>query len=134
MDRLEKLIYSVKYLPQILYFGSAVLILLIISIDVTLIELLIPLFIFFIYMTYLASKNYKSNEGMSGLEKLIYSVKYLPQTLYFGSLGLLGYDIYSQIFNDVEFLNSFLRFPLWIIFFLMTGFGVERYNKNKKKK
>ena len=71
---------------------------------------------------------------MKKLEEFIYSVKYLPSILYFGSLGLLGYDIYSQIFNDVEFLNSFLRFPLWIIFFLMTSFGVERYNKNKKKK
>ena len=70
---------------------------------------------------------------MKKLEEFIYSVKYLPSILYFGSLGLLGYDIYSQIFNDVEFLNSFLTFPLWIIFFLMTGFGVERYNKNKKK-
>ena len=70
MDRLEKLIYSVKYLPQILYFGSAGLILLIISIDVTLTELLIPLFILFIYMTYLASKNYKSNEGMNRLRKI----------------------------------------------------------------
>ena len=54
---------------------------------------------------------------MKKLEEFIYSVKYLPSILYFGSLGLLGYDIYSQIFNDVEFLNSFLRFPLWIIFF-----------------
>jgi len=71
---------------------------------------------------------------MKKLEKLIYSVKYLPQILYFGSLGLLGYDIYCGVINDTEFLNSFLRFPLWIIFFLMTGFGVERYNKNKKKK
>ena len=71
---------------------------------------------------------------MKKLEEFIYSVKYLPSILYFGSLGLLGYDIYSQIFNDVEFLNSFLRVPLWITFFLMTGFGVERYNKNKKKK
>ena len=97
MDRLEKLIYSVKYLPQILYFGSAGLILLIISIDVTLTELLIPLFIFFIYMTYLASKNYKSNEGMNGLEKLIYSIKYLPQTLYFGSLSWLIYTYYLEI-------------------------------------
>ena len=71
---------------------------------------------------------------MKKLEELIYSVKYLPPILYFGSLGLLGYDIYSQISNNIEFLNSFLRFPLWIVFFLMTGFGVERYNKNKKKK
>ena len=71
---------------------------------------------------------------MKKLEELIYSVKYLPQTLYFGSVGLLGYDIYYYVVNDIEFLNPFLRFPLWIIFFLMTGFGVERYNKNKKKK
>jgi len=101
-DRLEKLIYSVKYLPQILYFGSAGLILLIISFDVTLIELLIPLFIFFIYMTYLASKNYKSNEGMNGLEKLIYSRKYLPQILYFGSVAWLIYTYYFGYYLDNE--------------------------------
>ena len=71
---------------------------------------------------------------MKKLEELIYSVKYLPPILYFGSLGLLGYDIYSQISNNIEFLNPFLRFPLWIVFFLMTGFGVERYNKNKNNK
>ena len=59
---------------------------------------------------------------MKKLEEFIYSVKYLPQTLYFGSLGLLGYDIYSQIFNDIEFLNPFLRFPLWIIFFFNDWF------------
>ena len=101
-DRLEKLIYSVKYLPQILYFGSAGLILLIISFDVTLIELLVPLFIFFIYMTYLASKNYKSNEGMNGLEKLIYSRKYLPQILYFGSVAWLIYTYYFGYYLDNE--------------------------------
>jgi len=71
---------------------------------------------------------------MKKLEEFIYSVKYLPQTLYFGSLGLIGYDFYCYIINETEFLNPFLRFPLWIIFFLMSGFGVERYNKNKKKK
>ena len=101
-DRLEKIIYSVKYLPQILYFGSAGLILLIISFDVTLTELLIPLFIFFIYMTYLASKNYKSNEGMNGLEKLIYSRKYLPQILYFGSVAWLIYTYYFGYYLDNE--------------------------------
>ena len=103
-DRLEKLIYSVKYLPQVLYFGSAGLILLIISLDVRLIELLIPLFIFFIYMTYLASKNYKSNGGMNGLEKLIYSIKYLPQILYFGSLAWLIYSYYfgNYLGNEIQ--------------------------------
>jgi hypothetical protein len=103
-DKLEKLIYSVKYLPQVLYFGSAGLILLIISLDVRLIELLIPLFIFFIYMTYLASKNYKSNGGMNGLEKLIYSIKYLPQILYFGSLAWLIYTYYfgNYLGNEIQ--------------------------------
>ena len=78
-DKLEKLIYSVKYLPQILYFGSAGLLLLDAFLDVDIIgdKLIIPFFIFFIYMTYLASKNYKTNEGVNGLEKFIYSTKYL---------------------------------------------------------
>ena len=60
MDRLEKLIYSVKYLPQILYFGSVGLILLDIFLEFELIgdKLTIPLWILFFYMTYLASKNY----------------------------------------------------------------------------
>ena len=71
---------------------------------------------------------------MKKLEELIYSVKYLPQILYFGSVGLLGFDIYSYLVYDIDFLNPYLRFPITIIFFLMTGFGVERYNKNKKKK
>ena len=97
LDKLEKLIYSVKYLPQVLYFGSAGLLLLVIFLDVRLIELLIPLFIFFIYMTYLASKNYKSNAGMNVLEKFIYSIKYLPQILYFGSVAWL---IYTYYFGD----------------------------------
>ena len=101
-DKLEKLIYSVKYLPQILYFGSAGFILLIVFIDVNLIELLIPLFIFFIYMTYLASKNYKSNGGMNSLEKLIYSRKYLPQILYFGSVAWLIYTYYFGYYLDDE--------------------------------
>ena len=132
MDRLEKLIYSVKYLPQILYFGSAVLILLIISIDVTLIELLIPLFIFFIYMTYLASKNYKSNEGMSDLEKLIYSVKYLPQTLYFGSLSWLIYTYYfgNYLGNEIEIFgyvwnDSLLDFFFFYWFLYITYLAVK---------
>ena len=38
---------------------------------------------------------------MKKLEELIYSVKYLPQILYFGSVGLLGYDLYSY-FVDGE--------------------------------
>ena len=51
-DKLEKLIYSVKYLPQVLYFGSAGLLLLDAFLDVEIIgdKLIIPFFIFFIYI------------------------------------------------------------------------------------
>ena len=123
-DKLEKLIYSVKYLPQVLYFGSAGLILLITFLDVTLIELLIPLFIFFIYMTYLASKNYKSG-GRDPIEKLIYSNKYLPSLLYFSSLAWILFTFYYEGYlgNEIEIFastsfNSFLGdvFIFWFIY------------------
>ena len=143
-DKLEKLIYSVKYLPQILYFGSAGLILLIISIDVRLIELLIPLFIFFIYMTYLASKNYKSNGGMNGLEKLIYSIKYLPQILYFGSLAWLIYTYYfgNYLGNEIQIFgyvwdDSLLDHMFFFWFLYITYLGVKnlktKYEFERKK-
>ena len=136
-DKLEKLIYSVKYLPQLLYFGSAGLILLIVSIDVRLIELLIPLFIFFMYMTYLASKNYKSNGGTNGLEKLIYSIKYLPQTLYFGSLSWLIYTYYfgNYLGNEIEIFgyvwNDSLLDNIFFFWFLYITYLAV---KNLKKK
>ena len=123
-DKLEKLIYSVKYLPQVLYFGSAGLILLITFLDVTLIELLIPLFIFFIYMTYLASKNYKSG-GRDPVEKLIYSNKYLPPLLYFGSAGVIFYDI----FNGASFMPDYLQLPLFFFFLYMTHLAIKNYKK-----
>ena len=34
---------------------------------------------------------------MKKLEEFIYSVKYLPSILYFGSFALLGYDIYLSV-------------------------------------
>ena len=66
---------------------------------------------------------------MEKLEKFIYSVKYLPPTLYFGSVGLLGYDIYCDIINETEFLNEYLKTPLIIIFCYMTYLGVKKYQK-----
>ena len=130
MKKLEKFIYSVKYLTQVLYFGSAGLILLIISLDVKLIELLIPLFIFFIYMTYLVSKNYKSG-GREPIEKLIYSNKYLPPLLYFGTLACLIYTfIYEvEIFGYV-WSGSSLEF-LFVFWFLYITYLAA---KNLKKK
>ena len=133
MDKLEKIIYSVKYLPQILYFGSACLLILVIFLDNNLIEILIPLFLFFIYMTYLASKNYKSG-GIDPIEKLIYSNKYLPPILYFVPVGLIGYDIYCNIIKETEFLNEYTQTPLYILFFYMTYKGLKRIDKLKNNK
>ncbi len=132
LDKLEKLIYSVKYLPQVLYFGSAGLLLLVIFLDVRLIELLIPLFIFFIYMTYLASKNYKSNGGTNGLEKFIYSIKYLPQILYFGSVAWLIYTYYfgDYLENEIQIFgyvwnDSLLEGIFFFWFLYITYLGVK---------
>ena len=132
LDKLEKLIYSVKYLPQVLYFGSAGLLLLVIFLDVRLIELLIPLFIFFIYMTYLASKNYKSNAGMNVLEKFIYSIKYLPQILYFGSVAWLIYTYYfgDYLENEIQIFgyvwnDSLLEGIFFFWFLYITYLGVK---------
>ena len=66
---------------------------------------------------------------MEKLEKFIYSVKYLPPILYFGSVGLLGYDIYCDVVNGTEFLNAYTKTPVIIIFFLMTYLGVKKYQK-----
>ena len=137
MKKLEKFIYSFKYLPQVLYFGSAGLILLITFLDVKLIELLIPLFIFFIYMTYLVSKNYKSG-GRDPIEKLIYSNKYLPPILYFSSLAWLIYTFYYEGYlgNEIEIFastsfNSFLSdvFIFWFLY--ITYLAAKNYKKNK---
>tara|TARA_B100001564_G_scaffold315576_1_gene290379 strand:+ start:119 stop:556 length:438 start_codon:yes stop_codon:yes gene_type:complete len=132
LDKIEKLIYSVKYLPQVLYFGSAGLLLLVIFLDVRLIELLIPLFIFFIYMTYLASKNYKSNAGTNGLEKFIYSIKYLPQILYFGSVAWLIYTYYfgDYLENEIQIFgyvwnDSLLEGIFFFWFLYITYLGVK---------
>ena len=136
-DKLEKLIYSVKYLPQLLYFGSAGLILLIVSIDVRLIELLIPLFIFFLYMTYLVSKNYKSG-GRDPIEKLIYSNKYLPPLLYFSSLAWLIYTYYfgNYLGNEIQILgyvwnDSLLDYIFFYWFLYITYLAAKNYKKNK---
>ncbi len=66
---------------------------------------------------------------MEKLEKFIYSVKYLPPILYFGSVGLLGYDIYCNVINETEFLDVYTKTPVIIIFCLMTYLGVKKYQK-----
>ena len=66
---------------------------------------------------------------MGKLEKFIYSFKYLPSILYFGSIGLLVYDIYSNIINETKFLNVYTETTVIIIFCLMTYLGVKKYQK-----
>ena len=66
---------------------------------------------------------------MEKLEKFIYSSKYLPPILYFGSAGLLGYDIYSYVINETEFLNFYNETALIIIFCLMTYLCVKKHQK-----
>ena len=66
---------------------------------------------------------------MKKLEKFIYSVKYLPPILYFGSVALLGYDIYCDVINESEFLNVYSETLLIFIFCLMTYLGVKKYQK-----
>ena len=137
LDKLEKLIYSVKYLPQVLYFGSAGLLLLVIFLDVRPIELLIPLFLFFIYMTYLASKNYKSG-GIDPIEKMIYSNKYLPPLLYFGSLAWLIYTFYYEAYlgKEIEIFASasanYILSDVFIFWFIyITWLAVKNLKKKK---
>ena len=57
---------------------------------------------------------------MEKLEKFIYSVKYLPPTLYFGSIGLLGYDFYCDVFNETEFLNGYTKTPVTVSYTHLT--------------
>ncbi len=68
---------------------------------------------------------------MDKLEKLIYSVKHLPSFLYFGSVGLIGYDIYFDLFKDTEFLNEFFKTFLYILFIYITYLGTKKIKKKK---
>ena len=137
MDKIEKLIYSVKYLPQILYFGSAGLLILVTFLDINLIQTIIPLFLFFIYMTYLASKNYKPG-GIDPIEKMIYSNKYLPPLLYFGSLAWLIYTFYYETYlgKEIEIFASasanYILSDVFIFWFLyITWLAVKNLKKKK---
>ena len=71
------------------------------------------------------------NQIFDATENLIYSFKYLPQILYFGSLGILLYEIYSNIFKEVSFIPDLLSFPLFFLFLYMTHLIVKNYKKKK---
>ena len=59
-DEIEKFIYSTKYLPQLLYFGTLLAICLLFYFDPDPVEPYDTIFFFwFLYITYLAVKNIK---------------------------------------------------------------------------
>ena len=145
MEKLEKFIYSFKYLPLILYFGSVGLILLDIFLEIEFIgnKLIIPLWILFFYMSYLGSKNYKSGD-FNVLEKFIYSIKYFPQVLYFGTLAWLIYtyyfgdylereiQIFRYVWNDSLLENLFFFWFLYITYLAVKNLKTkEEFNGNK---
>ena len=66
----EKLIYSVKYLPQILYFGSLGILFYDVIIENFIPNSLLgPFCIFFLYITLLAIKNYRTKREFGGKNK-----------------------------------------------------------------
>ncbi len=76
-------------------------------------------------------KNEPFFDKFKSLEKLIYSVKYLPQILYFGSFGIILYSIYSWIFGEVDFIFRLLELPL-IFFFIYMSHLIAKNNKKNK--
>ena len=68
---------------------------------------------------------------MQKFEKFIYSVKYLPGILYFGSFGIILFDAYSYIFMQGNFIPDLLSFPLFFLFLYMTHLIVKNYRKKK---
>ena len=67
---------------------------------------------------------------MNKSEKPIYWVNNLPSILYFGSVGIVFYDVYCNAVTDTEFLNDWLQSIAYVFFFYKTYFA----GKNSKKK
>ena len=76
-------------------------------------------------------KNEPFFDKFKSLEKLIYSVKYLPQILFFGSFVFLLYSLYSWIFEEVDFIYRLLELPLTFFFFYMSHLVAKNNKKNK---
>ena len=68
---------------------------------------------------------------MHKLEKFIYSKKYLPSILYFGSFGIIIIDIYCNEFTDIEFVPSIFETPLFFWFGFITCLAGKNLKKNK---
>ena len=63
---------------------------------------------------------------MDKFEKLIYSVKYLPQLLFFGSLAWVIYSIYTQIYLDYEY-NELFSTVFFSCFLYITCLAAKNY-------
>ena len=72
---------------------------------------------------------YISNLSEQLEKKMLKSDRIVPPILYFGSVGLLGYDIYSNVFKEIEFLSLYIQTPLTVIFIYMTYLGLKKYQK-----
>ena len=86
---------------------------------------------------HLASKNYKSG-GIDPIEKMIYSNKYLPPLLYFGSLAWLIYTFYYEAYlgKEIEIFASasanYILSDVFIFWFIyITWLAVKNLKKKK---
>ena len=74
-------------------------------------------------------KNEPFFDKFKSLEKLIYSVKYLPQILFFGSIGILFYAFFivgiENLAQESIFL-PFMGFCLYITLLAMKNYGTKR--------
>jgi len=67
------------------------------------------------------------NQILDATENLIYSVKYLPQILYFGSLGIILYEIIIE-----EFIPDSLFIPFGIFFLYITVLAIKNYGTKRE--
>tara|TARA_Y100001958_G_scaffold94304_1_gene64531 strand:+ start:64 stop:276 length:213 start_codon:yes stop_codon:yes gene_type:complete len=67
---------------------------------------------------------------MDRLEKIIHSVKYLPQILYFGSLLIGAYLIYSDFYLGRE-NNDFFTSIFFFWFFYITYLAMKNLKKQR---
>ena len=69
------------------------------------------------------------NQIFDATENLIYSVKYLPQILFFGSIGFLFYAFFivgiENLAQESYFL-PFMLFCLYITLLAMKNYGTKR--------
>ena len=72
-------------------------------------------------------KNEPFFDKFKSLEKRIYSVKYLPQILYFGSFGIILYEIIIE-----EFIPDSLFIPFGIFFLYITVLAIKNYGTKRE--